>query len=57
MWAVPRSVFLLQPLLLIGFLAGPRVLYRIWHDRETRQDIDVGTEKVLIVGAGTAGKC
>ena len=53
--AVPRSVFLLQPLLLIGLLAGPRVLYRIWHDREARQDTDVGTEKVLIVGAGTAG--
>ena len=42
MWAVPRSVFLLQTLLLIGFLAGPRILYRTWHDRETRQDIDVG---------------
>ena len=26
---VPRSVFLLQPLLLIGFLAGPRIFYRI----------------------------
>ncbi|MFP6603431.1 MAG: polysaccharide biosynthesis protein, partial [Pirellulaceae bacterium] len=56
MWAVPRSVFLLQTLLLIGFLLGPRVLYRIWHDRDTRQDSDAGTEKVLIVGAGTAGE-
>ena len=56
MWAVPRSVFLLQTLLLIGFLAGPRILYRAWHDRETRQDIDVGVEKVLIVGAGTAAE-
>ena len=56
MWAVPRTVFLLQTLLLIGFLAGPRILYRAWHDRETRQDIDVGVEKVLIVGAGTAAE-
>jgi FlaA1/EpsC-like NDP-sugar epimerase len=56
MWAVPRSVFLLQTLLLLGLLAGPRILYRIWHDRETRQDIDVGTERVLIVGAGTAAE-
>ena len=54
MWAVPRSVFLLQTLLLIGFLAGPRVLYRVWHDRIVQQNTDVGAEKVLIVGAGTA---
>ena len=53
---VPRSVFLLQPLLLIGFLAGPRILYRIWHDREASQDTNVGAEKVLIVGAGTAAE-
>ena len=56
MWIVPRSVFLLQPLLLIGLLAGPRVLYRIWHDRNMFKDTDVGTEKVLIVGAGIAGE-
>ena len=55
MWAVPRSVFLLQILLLIGFLAGPRVLYRIWHDRGTQHVSNIGIEKVLIVGAGTAG--
>jgi FlaA1/EpsC-like NDP-sugar epimerase len=56
MWAVPRSVFLLQTFLLIGLLAGPRILYRVWHDRETRHDTDIGTEKVLIVGAGTAAE-
>jgi FlaA1/EpsC-like NDP-sugar epimerase len=56
MSAVPRSVFLMQTLLLIGLLAGPRILYRIWHDRGTRQDFDQGTEKVLIVGAGTAAE-
>lgn len=54
MWAVPRSVFLLQTLLLIGFLAGPRMLYRIWHDRISRKNTEIGVEKVLIVGAGTA---
>jgi FlaA1/EpsC-like NDP-sugar epimerase len=43
-------------MLLIWLLVGPRILYRIWHDRETRQDIDAGAEKVLIVGAGTAAE-
>lgn len=56
MWAVPRSVFLLQLLLLIGFLSGPRVFYRLWHDRRTRRNVHVAAEQVLIVGAGAAGE-
>ena len=56
MWAVPRSVFLIQILLLIGFMVGPRILLRLWHDRELRYESTSDTEKVLVVGAGAAGE-
>lgn len=56
MAAVPRAVFLLQAVLLIGFLVGPRILLRLWHDRGLRRESAAETEKVLVVGAGVAGE-
>ena len=56
MSAVPRSVFLIQTLLLIGFLLGPRILLRLWHDRKLHYESTGDTEKVLVVGAGAAGE-
>ena len=51
--SVPRSVPLLYGMLLIAFLAGPRLLYR-WF---TEQQFALGTGKrVLVVGAGQAGE-
>ena len=55
MWTGPRLVFLFQAFLLLGFLGGPRVLYRLWHDHRIHRDTDISAEKVLIVGAGAAG--
>ncbi len=53
--AIPRSVLLLYPLLLVLGLAGPRLFYR-WHkDRRLVLD-DSGLQRALIVGAGAAGE-
>lgn len=50
---VPRSVPLLYGMLLIAFLAGPRLLYRWFTERQ----FALGTGKrVLVVGAGQAGE-
>lgn len=51
--AIPRSVFVLDALLLVFFLGGPRFLYRGFKDRHLYRS---GTKKVLIVGAGQAGE-
>jgi O-antigen biosynthesis protein WbqV len=55
--ALPRSVLVINWLLLIALLSGPRALYRIFKDR--RLDILMSTEAerripVLLVGAGDA---
>jgi FlaA1/EpsC-like NDP-sugar epimerase len=50
---IPRSVFPLYGMLLIGLLGGPRLFYRWFKDRK----LYMGTGKrVLIVGAGRAGE-
>ena len=53
MVSVPRSVFPLYGLLLVGLLSGPRLIYR-WL-REHRLYYRAA-KKVLIVGAGRAGE-
>lgn len=49
---VPRSVFPLYSVLLVGFLGLPRLLYR-WH-KDRRLYLSEG-KRVLIVGSGHAG--
>lgn len=52
---IPRSVILLYPLLLIGFLSGSRLSYRWFKDRRilfSNQE----HQNVLVVGAGQAGE-
>ena len=50
--AVPRSVFPLHAVLLVGLLLGNRILYRLYRDREV---VRQPGKRVLIVGAGAAG--
>ncbi len=50
---IPRSVFLLYPLLLVSFLCGGRLLYRIL--RNNFRNV-AEASRVLIVGAGQAGE-
>ena len=50
---VPRSVPFLYGMLLVAFLSGPRLLYRLLTERQ----FVLGTGKhVLVVGAGQAGE-
>lgn len=50
---VPRSVFVLDVLLLVLLLGGPRFLYRSFKDRRLYSS---QVKNVLIVGAGHAGE-
>lgn len=52
---VPRTVLVLYPLVLMGMLGAPRLLYRAWKDSR----IDAGARasvRILILGAGHAGE-
>lgn len=51
---IPRSVFILYPLLLIFSLSGSRTLYRFIKDRNLYFARQAG-KRALIVGAGRAG--
>jgi len=50
---VPRSVFMLYPLLLVPMIGGPRILYRMFKDRDFSAAV---ARRVLVVGAGAAGE-
>ena len=50
--AIPRSVFPLHGVFLVGLLIGTRILYRLYRDREVSR---ASGKRVLIVGAGAAG--
>ena len=51
---VPRSVLLLDPLLLILLLGGSRLGYRVWKERRIRNVLASPGRPVLILGAGDA---
>ncbi len=51
---IPRSTLVLYPILLMGGLAGMRVLYRWIKDRRLNLSAEAG-KRVLILGAGKAG--
>lgn len=53
--AIPRSVLVLYPLLLIGVLSAARVAYRAFKDKSFRFNGENGT-RALLVGAGRAGE-
>ena len=57
---VPRSMFLIEFLLLIVGLGGGRFVYRFLKDQTSLSTLiggaDAGAKKVLIVGAGRAGE-
>ena len=53
---IPRSSFVLYPLLLVFLLGAPRALYRVWKDYRLNVSKALGRQRVLIVGAGRAGE-
>ncbi len=52
---IPRSIFILYPILLMFLLGGPRLTYRMWKDHSLNITVIKKGKKVLIVGAGSAG--
>jgi FlaA1/EpsC-like NDP-sugar epimerase len=51
---VPRSVILLDPILLILMLGGSRLGYRVWKERRLRNVLGSRGRPVVILGAGDA---
>jgi FlaA1/EpsC-like NDP-sugar epimerase len=51
---VPRSVLVIQPILLLLMMGGSRLAYRIWREQDGYHDLNLTGEPVLILGAGTA---
>jgi FlaA1/EpsC-like NDP-sugar epimerase len=52
---VPRSVYLLMPVLLIGAMCGSRLLYRAWKERTLIGMVrNPRAQAVLVLGAGSA---
>ncbi|HEU0187772.1 MAG TPA: polysaccharide biosynthesis protein, partial [Gallionellaceae bacterium] len=51
---VPRSVLLIQPVLLLLMMGGGRLVYRLWKEQALYSDIKLKGEPVLILGSGDA---
>ena len=51
---VPRSVLILDPLLLIIVMGGSRLGYRAWKEHRLASVLRPGSKPVLIAGAGSA---
>ncbi len=51
----PRSILVIDALLLIVLMGGGRLLYRLWKENLLYGDFQLRGEPVLIIGAGGAG--
>src|SRR5439155_835308 len=49
---VPRSTFILAPLLLAAIMSGSRIGYRAWKERVLYGHVHLSAEPVLVIGAG-----
>lgn len=54
--AIPRSVLLFHPILLIVVMGGSRFIYRAWKDRMLYGPLVQDGEPVLVLGAGDAAE-
>lgn len=52
---VPRSVLIIDPLLMLLFMGGSRLVYRLWKENLLYGDFHLSGEPVLVLGAGSAG--
>ncbi len=52
---VPRSVLIIDPIILLLAMGGGRLLYRLWKEQGLFGDIKLQGEPVLVMGAGEAG--
>ena len=51
---VPRSVLILDPLLLLIVMGGSRLAYRSWKEHRLTSVLHPGSKPVLVAGAGSA---
>lgn len=51
---IPRSVMIINPLLLILMMGGSRFVYRMWKEHGLYGDFKLHGEPVLVLGAGDA---
>ncbi len=51
---VPRSVLVINPVLLLLVMGGSRFIYRLWKEQGLYRDIKFLGEPVLVLGAGDA---
>ncbi|MDP2144851.1 MAG: nucleoside-diphosphate sugar epimerase/dehydratase [Gallionella sp.] len=51
---IPRTVLIINPLLLILLMGGSRFAYRMWKEQNLYGDIKLNGEPVLVLGAGDA---
>jgi FlaA1/EpsC-like NDP-sugar epimerase len=51
---IPRSVLIINPLLLILLMGGSRFVYRLWKEQGLYGDFKLHGEPVLVLGAGDA---
>jgi len=52
---VPRTVLVLYPILLTFFMAGSRLVYRMWREARLFSPLTALGEPILVLGAGAAG--
>ena len=52
---IPRSVLIIDPILLLLAMGGGRLFYRLWKEQGLFGDIKLQGEPVLVLGAGEAG--
>jgi len=52
---IPRSVLIIDPILLLLVMGGDRLMYRLWKEQGLFGDIKLQGEPVLVLGAGEAG--
>jgi FlaA1/EpsC-like NDP-sugar epimerase len=52
---VPRSVLVMDPVLLLLTMGGSRLLYRLWKENLLYGNFHLRGEPVLVIGAGGAG--
>ena len=52
---IPRSVLIIDPILLLLAMGGDRLMYRLWKEQGLFGDIKLQGEPVLVLGAGEAG--
>lgn len=53
-FVLPRSVLVINPLLLILLMGGSRFVYRLWKEQGLYGDFKLRGEPVLVLGAGDA---